>query len=274
MLSPRPSFPLEYWFFKVNAGRAALIVDWIARRKLNEKVIRVSIHSPEKREVLFEGRPDLLTPQALSFLDAERTAGRVGEVEWELNIELGGERIAPQIFPVNQLRMPDMSLISAPLAAFSGWIRHGAYRVELKRVPGMVSHYWGRQLPREWWWVSANRFNQEDVAVECTVLRSGMWGIPIGIPLAYLYLHFAGRKQLWIAPPAMARASGSPESFEIEFRRPGTPPVRLIGQGRDYGDFGEGIVNTLVGDLEVWQGNKLIGQAQGTAGLERRFPNT
>jgi len=37
--------------------------------------------------------------------------------------------------------------------------------------------------------------------------------------------------------------------------------------------FGEGIVNTLVGDLEIWQGDTLLARAQGTAGLERRVPS-
>jgi hypothetical protein len=36
VLSPHPASALEYWFFKVNAGPVALLVDWIARRRVNE----------------------------------------------------------------------------------------------------------------------------------------------------------------------------------------------------------------------------------------------
>ena len=36
MLDSHPSAALEYWFFKVNAGPVALIVDWIERRRLKE----------------------------------------------------------------------------------------------------------------------------------------------------------------------------------------------------------------------------------------------
>ena len=48
--------------------------------------------------------------------------------------------------------------------------------------------------------------------------------------------------------------------------------IRLNARGSDYGDLGDGISNTLVGDLELWEGERLIGRAQGTAGLERRTP--
>jgi len=54
MLPPHPSSAIEYWFFKVNQGSMALIVDWIERRKLNAHVLRVSIHSPVHCEVIFE----------------------------------------------------------------------------------------------------------------------------------------------------------------------------------------------------------------------------
>ena len=250
----------------------ALLVDWIVRRKVNDGVLRVSVHSSGKREVLFAAQRTM-GPTGESFLSLERTAGRLGGVEWELTVEPGDERLEPQSFPAKQLRLFDMALVSAPLAVFTGWIRHGAERVELRRAPGLISHYWGRQLAAEWWWVSANQFDREGVAVECMVLRSGVWGVPVGMPLAYFYLRSEQGRQLWITPPGRAQVNSSPESLEIEFRRPAAKAVRLVGRGRDYGDLGDGIVNTLVGDLEVFEGGQLIARAEGTAGLERRFPH-
>ena len=197
MLSPHPHSALEYWFFKVNAEPVALLVDWIARRKINEQWLRVSIHSPYQRAVLFE-KQSALTSHEKSFLTAERTVGHLGEVSWELDIEPGTEWIDPSIFPVNLLRVTDLSLISAPLAQFTGWVRHDGQHINLQRTPGMISHYWGRQLAPEWWWVSANQFDREGVAVECTVLRSGLWGIPVRLPLAYLYLKEAATRKLVI----------------------------------------------------------------------------
>jgi len=35
MFNPHPFAALGYWFFKVNAGPIALLVDWIDRRTLS-----------------------------------------------------------------------------------------------------------------------------------------------------------------------------------------------------------------------------------------------
>ena len=67
MLTPHPLSNIEYWFFKVNNGPVALIVDWIERRKSKEHVLRVSIHSPYKREVIFEGLESFM-PATISCL--------------------------------------------------------------------------------------------------------------------------------------------------------------------------------------------------------------
>lgn len=138
----------------------------------------------------------------------------------------------------------------------------------------MLSHYWGRQLAPEWWWISANQFDVAGVAVECSILRSGTWGVPVNLPIAYVFLRHADGRNMFMAPPAFVNVTGSPEQFEIRFQPIGAPMILLRGTGRAYGDFGEGIINTLVGDLEVIQGGKLIATAKGTAGLERRVPAT
>lgn len=271
MLSPHPSTALEYWFFKVNTGPIALLVDWIARRRANEHWLRVSIHSPYKREVLFEKQIDFM-PEG-NFLNTQRTVGQLGDVAWELDIDPGHDWIKPDIFPAGILRMTDLSLVSAPLATFTGWIRCGGQQVTLQSASGMISHYWGRQLAPEWWWVSANQFDKAGVAVECTILRSSLWGTSMKIPLAYLYLRQQDKKELVMAPLGLASVKGSPENFEIEIQRIGKESVTLTGAGRSYGDFGDGIVNTLVGDLEIRAGKRLIARAQGTASLERRAPD-
>lgn len=271
MLSPHPSKALEYWFFKVNAGPVALLVDWIARRRRNEYMLRVSLHSPQGRAVLFDPLPAPMI-DGQNFLTTRRTVGRLGEVAWALDIDCGTERLAPDIFPARLLRVTDLSLVSAPLASFTGWIRHGPLQVELQGAPGMISHYWGRQLSQEWWWLSCNQFDREDLALECVVLRSSLWGSPIQLPLAYLYLRCEGKRSFFMSPPAKAQVSGIPERFEIRFQPFRGKIVALKARGREYGNLGDGIVNTLMGDLEVWEGDKLLAQAKGTAGLERRIP--
>lgn len=270
MLSPHPFAALEYWFFKVNSGTIAILVDWISRRHTNQHWLRVSIHSSYKREVLFEKQINFMPED--NFLSTQRTVGHLGDVAWELDINPGIDWIKPDIFPAGILRMTDLSLVSAPLANFTGWVRHGEHQIALQSAPGIISHYWGRKLASEWWWVSANQFDQAGVAVECSILRSSLWGTSIEIPLAYLYLRQHDKKELVMAPLGFASVKGSPENFELEIHRIGGESVTLNGTGRDYGDFGDRILNTLVGDLEIRVGKKFIARAQGTASLEHRSP--
>ena len=271
MLAPHAFAALEFWFFKVNTGTVALIVDWIARRRAGEFWLRAGIHTPDRHETLFDKKPAPVSPELVG-ISGRQTSGQVGDVRWELDIDIGETWIAPDIFPARLTRMADLALFSAPHATFTGNIWHGSQRTEVNRSPGMVSHYWGRQLAPEWWWVSASQFDQPDVAVECSVLRTGVWGIPLRMPLAYLYLSTADRQSLIIAPPARAKVTGSPEQFEVAFQPIGGAAITLRATGREYTDFGEGIVNTLVGDLDIRQGGRLIARATGTAGLERRAP--
>lgn len=267
MFTSHSSAALEYWFFKVNAGPIALIVDWIERRKLNEHWLRVSIHSLYRREVLFEELVTFMPGD--NFLNAQKTVGHCGDVAWELDIDLGQELLKPDIFPARLLRMTDLILVSAPLATFTGWIRHGSQQINLVHVPGLISHYWGRQLASEWWWISAHQFDQEGTIVECTVLRSSLWGMSVQLPLAYLYLRQKDRRDFWV-PLSPVRVTDLPDKFQIDFNRRGREKITLVGTGRDYGDFCDQIQNTLTGDLEIWEGDRMIACAQGTAALERR----
>ncbi len=270
MFDSHPSTALEYWFFKVNAGPIALIVDWIERRKLNEHVLRVSIHSPYKREVIFENLVSLMPGD--NFLKPQKTVGHAGDVAWDLDIDPGQDWIKPEIFPAGLLRITDITIVSAPLARFTGWIRHGSQQTSLRDVPGLLSHYWGRQLAPEWWWVSAHQFDQEGIAVECMVGRSSIWGTRAQLPAGYLYLRQPDRREFVFAPLNLARAKGSPEEFQLEINRIGKEKITLIGRGREYGDFGDRIMNTITGDLEIREGNRVIARATGTAGLEHRPP--
>jgi hypothetical protein len=78
MLTSHSTAALEYWFFKVNAGPISLLVDWIERRKLNEHWLRVSIHSPYKREVIFEKLITFMPGD--NSLTTQRTVGHAGDV--------------------------------------------------------------------------------------------------------------------------------------------------------------------------------------------------
>lgn len=267
MFASHLSAALEYWFFKINVGSIALLVDWIERRKTNEHLLRASIHSPHKREVIFE-KLDSFMPDG-NFLSKNKTIGHAGEIAWDLDIDAGSDWIKPDIFPAAMLKMTDSIIVSAPLTRFNGWIRHGSHQITVNNVAGLISNYWGRQLATQWWWVSAHQFEQEGVVVECMVVQSGLWGTSVQLPLAYLYLHQPDRR-VFLVPLQPARVEGSPEKFQIEINRVGKEKITLTGTGREYGDFGDRIINTLTGDLEIREGNRLIARAIGTAGLERR----
>ncbi len=270
MFIPHLSAALEYWFFKVNAGPIALIVDWIERRKSNEHVLRASVHSPYKREVIFE-RLDSFMPVD-NFMSTQRTVGHAGDVSWDLQITPNGDWFKPDIFPAGLLKMPDLASIGAPFVTFTGWIRHGSQQTTLEHVPGSITQYWGRQLAAEWWWVSAHQFDRDGIAVEGTILKSRVWGTSIQTPLAFLYLRQQDKREYIIAPGNLARVDGTPQEFQVEFRRIGREKVTLICKGRDYGDFGDNIINTLTGDMELRLGDRVIASAKGTAGLERLGP--
>lgn len=270
MFTPHPSAALEYFFFKVNAGPIALIVDWIERRKLNEHILRASVHSPYKREVIFE-KLDSFMP-ADNFMTTQRTVGHAGEVSWELEIVPKGEWYKPDLFPAGLLKMPDLASIMSPFVMFNGWIRHGQHHFTVNNLPGSMTQYWGRQLPLEWWWVSAHQLDREGIIVEGTALRSRIWGTSLQTPLAFFYLRQQDKKEFIIAPANLARIQGTLDEFQIEINRIGKEKIILICKGRDYGDFGDNIVNTLTGDMEVREGTRVIARAQGTAGLERLSP--
>ena len=96
MFNPHPFAALEYWFFKVNAGPIALLVDWIDRRTLSEHWLRVSIHSPHKREVIFEKLVSFIPSD--NFLSTQKSVGHAGDVAWELNIDpLVGHHHLPSV---------------------------------------------------------------------------------------------------------------------------------------------------------------------------------
>src|SRR5215831_8249758 len=103
MLAPHAS-AVEYWFFKVNTGATAILVDWIARRRQNEHVLRVSIHSSTKRGVFFGDLPSPMI-DGRCFLTTRRTVGQLDDIAWELDITCDEERVEPISALARYLRM-------------------------------------------------------------------------------------------------------------------------------------------------------------------------
>ncbi len=267
-----PSAALEYWFFKVNAGRIALIVDWIERRRSAEHILRVSIHSPYRREVIFKELTSWMPED--NFMTTTRSAGSADEVSWDLTITPKGDPAKPDVFPAGLLKIPDLASYGSPYATFTGWIRHGPEQTTLNDVPGSITQYWGRGLAAEWWWVSAHQFDVPGTAVEGTILTTRVWGTSVKLPLAFITVRRDGASEFILAPPSRVQVSGTPEKFRVDIRRRGREDLSLVCTGREYGDFGDGIVNTLTGDMELREGDAVIARAEGCAGLERLAPES
>ena len=214
--------PLEYWFFRLNTGPLAFLVDFIIRREFRAAEVRVSlwvdglgrverVHSTAWRT---EGET---VDTAGCTIGPQRTTGRVEDVEWDLSLELGSSRIDPAVPPVRLLHPFDMEIASRPRARFSGQVTVGDRTFPCVDVPGLVSHYWGRRLPDRWWWVSANKFEDSDVAVEALFARTRIWNLArVPMYAGYLWVEHQGMVQRVIHPlNGLIRVEGSPESFTL-----------------------------------------------------------
>jgi hypothetical protein len=269
--------PLEYWFFKLNAGSLAFLVDLIIRLGLNTAEVRISLWVDGLGRVerltstswLVEGeRVDI----AESTFGPQGSSGRVADIEWDLQQELGDSRIEPAVPPIRWLHPFDMEIASRPWARFSGQVRVADRTFECENVPGLVSHYWGRRLPDRWWWISANQFEGSDIAVEALLSNTKVWNSDrLAMNAGYLWIEDRGNRHLVIHPlNGLIRVEGSPESFTLKARRIGLPElaVHCSASPNIYSDLGEGIQQTLIGPCLI----PGVGEARGTAGLEFRNP--
>jgi hypothetical protein len=266
--------PLEYWFFRLNTGSLAFLVDFIVRRSHGTGEVRVSVW------VDGLGRVERLTTtswrtegervdSAECMFGPKRSTGRVADVAWDLHQELGSSRIDPIVPPIRWLHPFDMEIASRPRATFSGHVTVGDRMFPCREVPGLVSHYWGKRLPDRWWWISANMFAGNEVAVEALLARTRIWSTRVAMNAGYLWIDQGGVHQLVIHPlNGMIRVEGSPEAFTLTARRLGRPSlvVRCSAPPNAYGDLGEGIKQTLLGTCLI----DGVGEAKGTAGLEFR----
>ena len=267
--------PLEYWFLRLNAGSLAFLVDFIIRRSLGIAEVRVSFWVDGLGRVERVSAPTWLAGGARvevaeCTFDEHGSTGRVADVEWDLRQELGSCRIDPAVPPIRWLHPFDMEIASRPRARFSGQVRVGDVRFPCEDVPGLVSHYWGRRLPDSWWWISANLFEDLDIAVEALLARTRVWNSArLATNAGYLWIEEQDRRHLVLHPlNGLIRIEGTPENFTLEARRLGRPGFVLecSASPNTYNNLGEDIQQTLLGTCLI-QG---MGAARGTAALEVR----
>lgn len=272
-LRPRGT-ALEYWFVKTGTGDLAFLVDWIVRRSVGAAEVRVSLWVHGRGRVLHRHsgswRADGGAVEVAGCtLTRSRTAGSVEDVSWDLACVPGEWLFEPAPRPARLLHPFDLELTARPRTRFTGSVVVAGETFRVEGGAGTLVHYWGRRLPDSWVWVSADGVGDDGAVVEAAVFRSRLWGRPRpSLTAGYVVVDGGGGRRQVIAP-AYGRVAvrGDQASFEIIGSSRGRS-LRVVGAAprESYNDLGEGIHQTLLGDLTV----DGVGSCVGRAGLEVR----
>jgi hypothetical protein len=258
--APR-SAALEYWFWKFHSGDLAFLVDFIVRRRTGDAEVRVSLWVRGLGRVVHQRDDDWSTDAGRvaiggSQLQAQGSTGVAGDISWDLRWTGGADLVEPWPRVMARVQPLDMQFLLRPSARFSGSVRVGSATFAVDDVPGLLTHYWGRQLSEHWLWISATSFEDDPRRrLEVLIARSRLWGrIPLPMPTAYAWTTDGGRPELTI----------SPLTGIVRLRRMGTDAVvdvrRLDGRRHrivcrvgavPVNDLGDGIRQTILGDLTL-----------------------
>jgi hypothetical protein len=266
--------PLEYWFIKVRSGDLSFLVDWIIRRGSGEAEVRISLFVRGAGRVL-RARSDTWRDSGVTVhasgctLTPGSASGAVEDVRWELICDPGETRLDPVPLPAKVLHPFDLQLAGRPRARFSGTIGVGGETFTLADARGTLNHYWGRRLPDSWVWVSADGLGDGDGVVEAAIIRTRLWGHGRrGLIGGYAMVDGGSSTTRILAPTyGHLAVGGTQESFELNaWTRGRTLRLTASAPRSAYNDLGEGIHQTLLGDVAVdgW------GSSRGSAGLEFR----
>ena len=272
--SPRGA-PVEYWFWRFRAGDLSFLVDFIVRQDRDAEV-RVSVW------VRGEGRVARVADHRATaaesgitigerVFDRHGSRGGVDDIRWDLSWVPGGTLVDPSPPVLGRLHALDLEIRIRPFARFSGSVTVGGEAFTIDDVPGALTHYWGRRLPDRWWWISASEFEgAPDMRLEAIVLRSSLWGRGrLPLDLGYLWVSDGRGSDLTISPVTgilRSRALGGGIQIDSLNARGRRHRVRASALETSFNDLGEGIRQTLLGDLEC-DGSRAVA---GTVGLESR----
>lgn len=266
---------LEYWFFKFNIDGLAFLVDFIVRRPKEQAEVRISSWVDGRGRVDHACFPTWDTSAPFveigpNRLGSDSTRGAVADIGWDLTYDAGPETVNPVVAPLRWLRPSDLQIINRPDARFSGTVTIAGRTVSVRQTRGLVSHYWGRRLWDQWWWISVNRFDDPEVAVEAALAQSRFWGMPgASVKLGYLWLRTATSSHTVISPlNGLIRVTGQPDDFTLTARSITGRTVRLVctAPAGAYNNLGQGIHQTLLGSCTI----EGVATATETAGLEYR----
>ena len=263
--------PLGYWFTKVSSGDLAFLVDWVVRRDSARAEVRISmwvrrIGGCKPKRCVARGRHRGRDLWMHTHAGARHRGTR--DVRWDLVCAPGPWVLQPaRCWPGCCTRLIwDSSLAPEHAsAAPSPWAaKHSGSMTRLARGPLLGSPPTGRLAVGVCGWRQEN-----DAAVEAALFHSRLWGAPKpAVTAGYVAVIDRGRTAQIIAPVyGRVTARGNETAFEIRAHSWGRSMHLTARSPRaTYNDLGEGIRQTLLGDLTVdgW------GSCSGQAGLEIR----
>jgi hypothetical protein len=265
----------EYWFFKFNLDRLAILVDFILRTERQEAEVRISLWVDGQGRVEHAYSPTWTAGSSIVSIGEcsfgpGSTRGVVEDIRWDLSYELDSARVHPAAPPMSWLHPFDVDIINRPQARFAGTVRVGDREFSVPEKPGLVSHYWGRRLMDRWVWLSADRFDKLGVALEASIAWSRLWGLPAPIAkIGYLWVQTPDSSHMVVSPAnGIIRVTGRLDDFTVTSRSIAGRTVRLSCKAPldSYNDLGDGIRQTLLGTCEI----EGLATASGCAGLEWR----
>ena len=272
--SPRRA-PVEYWFWRFRAGDLSFLVDFIVRQDRDAEV-RVSVW------VRGEGRVARVTNGGASAAESgiaigksvfERRGshGAVDDIRWDLAWDAGSRLVDPSPPLLGRLHALDLEILIRPDARFRGSVTVGEETFTIDDVAGAITHYWGRRLPDRWWWISASEFEgAPGMRLEAIVLRSSVWGRGrLPVDLGYLWVTDGTQADMTVWPVTgilRSRILGAVIQIDSLSALGRHHRVRASAPETSFNDLGEGIRQTLLGDL-VCDGARAVA---GTVGLESR----
>jgi hypothetical protein len=272
--APREA-PLEYWFWKFNAGELAFLVDFVVRRRIGQGEVRVSVWVGGKGRVEHQPSDNWSTDASQvsigdSQLRPDGSTGAAGDISWDLRWTGGADVVDPLPRLIGRTHPLDMDFLLRPGARFTGSVGVGSETFEVEDVAGLFTHYWGRRLSAHWLWISATSFEDDPLRrLEVLIGRSRLWGrIPMPMATAYFWTTDGQRPELTISPfTGIIRQRRSGENIVVDVRRLDGRRHRIDCRAAgEINDVGEGIHQTLLGDL-VLDGRRATA---GTVGIESR----
>jgi hypothetical protein len=206
-------------------------------------------------------------------LTLQISRGSCGPISWDLSFDVARATLSAPPAPWRQLGTFDLSLTSWPRAKATSDVTINGRTHALLDRPSMLCHYWGRQLPKRWLWLSAKDFDRPELAVEASILRSQAWGGVSPCQLSATPGSRTARLRIW-SPPRLAALSGSRPrpaggvNLSVAGLR-GRWHLQARAPGESFVDLGEGIAQSRRADclLLIPSGEAL---AQGVATLEVR----